>query len=193
MRALSQIVAGNIIDEMAYSKLYPKSMRRASRLHLGCLKMVAPMINFAIAIALVATFSVAPGSAAGDRSKDTGPAARSNAQFLVMDKDTVSSPLPEGETTYVIFLARNSTLDRFTFINENKPARGELRIAVANEKLPAESDKWIPVDGAVPFNRKRLFNVSMVGVEARYVRLIFHVEREDNLAAPNTSGILALN
>jgi hypothetical protein len=110
-----------------------------------------------------------------------------------MDRDTVSSPLPEGDTTFIIFVAQSSTLDRFTFINENKPARGELRIAVANEKLSADSDRWTSVDGAVSFKRKRLFNVSMLGVEAKYVRLTFHVEHEENVGAVNPSEAVALN
>jgi hypothetical protein len=110
-----------------------------------------------------------------------------------MDRDTVSSPLPEGDTTFIIFLAQSSTLDRFTFINENKPAHGELRIAFATEKLSANSDKWTSVDGAVPFKHKRLFNVSMLGVEAKYVRLIFHVEHEENVGPVKASETVALN
>ena len=116
-----------------------------------------------------------------------------DTKFLVMDHDTVSSPLREGDTTFIIFLAGSSTLDRFTFINENKPARGEFRIAVANEKLSADSDKWMSVEGAVPFKRKRLFNVSMLGVEAKYVRLTFHVEHEENVGPLNASEAVALN
>ena len=119
--------------------------------------------------------------------------AQIETKFLVMDQDTVSSPLPEGDTTFIIFVARSSTLDRFTFINENKPARGELRIAVANEKLSADSDKWTSVDGAVSFKRKRLFNVSMLGVEAKYVRLTFHIEHEENFGRVNASEAIALN
>jgi uncharacterized protein YaaQ len=103
--------------------------------------------------------------------------------ILALDSDTISCPLREGDTTFIISLARNSTLDRFTFINENTAARGELRIAVSNEKLSADSDKWTPVDGVVSFKRKRLFNLSMLGVDAKYVRLTFHVEQENDLAA----------
>jgi hypothetical protein len=53
---------------------------------------------------------------------------------------------------------------------------GEMNIAVANSRLPADSPKWIRVDGAIPFVRKRLFDLLMLGVEARYVRLSFPVE-----------------
>jgi hypothetical protein len=101
---------------------------------------------------------------------------------LTLDNDTVSCWPPEGDTTYIISLVRSSPLDRFTLINENLAARGELRIAISNEKLSADSDKWTPVDGAVLFKRKRLFKVSMLGVEAKYIRLTFHVEHENDTA-----------
>lgn len=100
-----------------------------------------------------------------------------------LKNDAVSCSLPEGDTTLIISLAGRSMRDRFTFINENSAARGELRIAVATEKLSANSDKWTPVDGAISFKRKRLFNVSILGVEAEYVRLTFHVERDSDIAA----------
>ena len=109
--------------------------------------------------------------------------------ILTLDSDTISCPLREGDTTFIISLARSSTLDRFTFINENTAARGELRIAVSNEKLSADSDKWMPVDGAVSFKGKRLFNLSMLGVDAKYVRLTFHVEHENDIAALGRQGI----
>ena len=146
-------------------------------------------------IELVTCISAANGSPTPIHSENAEPVARPQivTKFLVMDPDTVSSPVPEGNTTFIIFVARSSTLDRFTFINENKPARGELRIAVANEKLSADSDKWTSVDGAVSFKRKRLFNVSMLGVEAKYVRLVFHIEHEENIGRANTSEAFVLN
>ena len=98
-----------------------------------------------------------------------------------MDNDTVSCSLPEGDTTFIISLAGSSRVDRFTLINQNNPAQGELRIAVSNEKLSVDSDKWTSVDGAVSFKRKRLFNVSILGVEAKYVRLGFHIEHENEI------------
>ena len=116
--------------------------------------------------------------------QDASAALKSQAEknILTLDNDTVSCSLPEGDTTFIISLVRSSPLDRFTVINENLAARGELRIAVSNEKLSADSDKWTPVDGAVSFKRKRLFNVSMLGVEAKYIRLTFHVEHENDMA-----------
>jgi len=115
--------------------------------------------------------------------------SQSEKNILTLDNDTVSCSLREGDTTFIISLVRSSPLDRFTFINENTAVRGELRLAVSNEKLSADSAKWTPVDGAVSFKRKRLFNVSMLGVEAKYVRLTFHVEHENDMAALGWQGI----
>ena len=127
--------------------------------------------------------------------QDAPAALKSQAEknILTLDNDTVSCSLPEGDTTFIISLVRSSPLDRFTVINENLAARGELRIAVSNEKLSADSDKWTPVDGAVSFKRKRLFNVSMLGVEAKYIRLTFHVEHENDMAALGRQGLRTVN
>jgi hypothetical protein len=114
--------------------------------------------------------------------------SQTEKNVLTLDNDTISCSLREGDTTFIISLVRSSPLDRVTFINENTAARGELRIAVSNEKLSADSDKWTPVDGATSFRRKRLFNVSMLGVEAKYVRLTFHVEHENDMAALGLQG-----
>ena len=170
-------------------------MRRASWLERSCPKILGSTFPVALAIGALVKFSAAHGSPTPIDSENSKPVARAQiaTKFLVMDQDTVSSRVPEGDTTFIIFVARSSTLDRFTFINENKPARGELRIAVANEKLSADSDKWTSVDGAVSFKRKRLFNVSMLGVEARYVRLAFHIEHEKNVVRVNPSEVYALN
>jgi hypothetical protein len=95
---------------------------------------------------------------------------------LIVDDSTVSCPLREGDTTFVIALSTNALRDRFTFINENAAACGELKIAVANSRLAADSPKWTQVDGIIPFSHKRLFNLSTLGVETKFVRLTFHVE-----------------
>lgn len=104
------------------------------------------------------------------------------------DDDTVSCLLKEGDSTFVIALPKSALLDRLTFINENAAAQGDLRIAVSNCRLPAESPKWNMVDGSVHFAHKRLFNFSMLGVEAKYVRLSFHVENAGHIAGLKVHG-----
>lgn len=179
---------------MAHSKLSHNSMRRVPNAELASSKHIASILTLILAIGAFTAFARPVARASNVRQRmSTATKAQIATKFLVMDHDTVSSPLPEGDTTFIIFLARSSTLDRFTFINENKPVRGEFRIAVANEKLSADSDKWTSVEGAVSFKRKRLFNVSMLGVEAKYVRLTFHVEHEENVGSLTASEAVALN
>ena len=100
----------------------------------------------------------------------------------------LSCPLQEGLTTFVITLPNTVVLDRFTFVNENAAAAGELKISVSNYQLPATSPKWVEVDGSVNFSRKRLFNLSMLGVEARYVKLAFTVENGSRIGALGLYG-----
>lgn len=53
-----------------------------------------------------------------------------------MDDDTLSCPLQEGETTFIISFPKTALLDRFTFINENAGVKGEMKIAVSTTGFP---------------------------------------------------------
>jgi hypothetical protein len=101
---------------------------------------------------------------------------------LIMEDDTITCLLQEGETNFVIELPEKRVPDRFTFVNENA-AHGELTIAVSNQRLPANSPEWTQVEGIVPFVHKRLFGVSLLGVEAKFVRLSFHVGKDQMASA----------
>ena len=118
----------------------------------------------------------------------TATETNQSAAALIMDDETLSCPLQEGETTFVIKLPSTAQLDRFTFVNENAAAAGSLKISVSNYKLPAASPKWTDVDGSISFTRKRLFNLSMLGVEARYVKLSFNVEKAGRIASLGLYG-----
>src|SRR5438477_6005585 len=107
----------------------------------------------------------------------------SSANSLLFDDDTLNYPLPEGDTTFVVSFPRISTLDRFTFVNENAAAAGEMTVAVSNYRLPAQSRKWIEVNGSTSFTGKRLFDLSLLGTEARFVKLSFHVTKSGTIAA----------
>jgi hypothetical protein len=80
-------------------------------------------------------------------------------------------------------LPKNSPRDRLTFLNENAAACGELRIAVSDSPLPVDSSKWVQVDGIVPFAHKRLFKLSILGVETKFVRLSFRVDGQSEKSA----------
>jgi hypothetical protein len=101
----------------------------------------------------------------------------SRSSVVIMSDDTISCPFDEGDTTFVVALPKSGAPERLKFVNQNVDARGTLRIAVSNEALAPNSARWTQVDGDVSFRDKRRFNVSVVGVEAKYVRVTFSVER----------------
>ncbi|MDP9098700.1 MAG: hypothetical protein M3N48_06855 [Verrucomicrobiota bacterium] len=109
----------------------------------------------------------------------TDPSARE----LLLDDDTLNYPLPEGYTTFILSFPRTSTLDRFMFVNENAAAEGEMTVAVSNYRLPAQSRKWNAVSGSTSFTGKRLFDLSLLGTEARFVKLSFHATKGGSIGA----------
>jgi hypothetical protein len=112
----------------------------------------------------------------------------SGATALIMDDDTLSYALEEGDTTFVLTFPKTSLLDRFTFVNENAGAEGDVQISVSNYRLPVQSPKWVEVSGSSSFTGTRLFNLSLLGVEARYVKLSFHVGKGGRIAALGLYG-----
>ena len=100
----------------------------------------------------------------------------SNPAAALKNDGTIHCPLRAGETVFIIALPTAGMLG-LRFINENAAASGELKIAVSKSWLPADSPKWTAVEGAIPFVHKRLFELSMLGVEASYVRLLFRVDK----------------
>jgi hypothetical protein len=107
---------------------------------------------------------------------------------LINEDDTVTCLLKEGKTDFVVELPKAPMVDRLTFLNENAVARGELKIAVSNQRLRPDSPAWVEVDGIVPFSHKRLFGVSLLGIDAKFVRLSFHVEKAGRIAPVATGG-----
>jgi hypothetical protein len=124
----------------------------------------------------------------GDGRILTVTSKQAGANALLLDDDTLNYALPEGDTTFLLSFPRTSALDRFTFVNENASAVGELEIAVSNYRLPAKSSKWIEVNSSVAFTGKRLIDLSLLGTEARYVRLSFHVTKGGTIAALGLYG-----
>ncbi len=90
--------------------------------------------------------------------------------------------LPRGTSSFVIRLANPEAKRCFTFVNENSVADGQLSIAVSDRQLAAESPLWSTVAGAISFRRKRRFALSLVGVDANYVRLTFNVGDTQKIA-----------
>jgi hypothetical protein len=129
---------------------------------------------------------VTPDGHAGQVSKLA--TAEPGTAALIAEDDTVTCLLQEGQTDFVVELPKVPVTDRLTFLNENAVARGELKIAVSNKRLRPDSPAWIEVDGIVPFSHKRLFGVSLLGIEARFVRLSFRVEKAGRITPVTASG-----
>ncbi len=103
-------------------------------------------------------------------------------RVLLINGTETSYALPRGATSFVIRLKDKPEERSFVFVNENAAAEGELSIAVAQLPLAADSPQWRTVEGTIRFRKKRLFTISLVGVEANYVRLNFEVK------VPGTTG-----
>jgi hypothetical protein len=111
-----------------------------------------------------------------------------DVSVATLNDDTVSCPLPKGQTTLVIKLPKDALLDRFSFVNENAAAEGELKISISTEHLTANSPKWVDVEGVTSFTNKRLVDLLMVGVEAHYVKLTFNVAKAGRIASLGLYG-----
>src|SRR5262245_1730501 len=133
-------------------------------------------------LAAAGVFFLATISYAGTDSevarRDCGYGARQRAYVL-----------PAGATFLIVRLIPSAQDRNVTIVNRNPAADGQLSIAVSDQLLAAESSKWRPVAGTIPFRRKRLFRVSLVGVQANFVRLRFQVDASSRDAdkAPSAS------
>ncbi len=111
---------------------------------------------------------------------------------LLLDDNTLSCPLSLGDNVFVVTLPHISVLQRFAFINRNAAAQGEFEVAVSNYRLGSTDPAWTAVQRTTSFDQVRMINLPMLGVEARYVRLTFHVRKEGQLAALALYGIPTL-
>jgi hypothetical protein len=101
---------------------------------------------------------------------------KAEATNLTMNDAKVRYALRRGETSFIIHLAEDDQRRCFTLENENMAAEGRLLIAISNERLAANNPNWSAVAGTIPFRHKRLFDLSLIGVEAEFVKLTFQVE-----------------
>ncbi|MDQ3115465.1 MAG: hypothetical protein M3Q86_02475 [Verrucomicrobiota bacterium] len=105
--------------------------------------------------------------------------ARDDAPFArrgVTDLGTKTSyALPRGASSFVIPLRDRAAGGDLVFVNEHGATEGELSIAISNKSLAADSPHWSAVEGRIRFRNKRLVTVSLVGVDAKFVRVKFQV------------------
>ncbi|MEO8440377.1 MAG: hypothetical protein ABI540_09165 [Spartobacteria bacterium] len=90
--------------------------------------------------------------------------------------------------SFVIRLTDTSPDRSFTFVTETAATEGQLNIAVSDRRLGLDSPKWRAVEGEVRFRQKRRFTLSLVGVEANYVRLTFQLKSQESRVEHERSG-----
>ncbi|MEY2539072.1 MAG: hypothetical protein QOG67_2812 [Verrucomicrobiota bacterium] len=111
-----------------------------------------------------------------------------SAESLLLDDQTLNCRLSRGDNTFVLTLPRISLLNRFSFINEQATASGSVEIFVSNYRLSPNDSRWQTTNQNVSFSGRRFVNVSLVGIEAKYIRILFHVEKEGAIAGLGLYG-----
>jgi hypothetical protein len=111
---------------------------------------------------------------------------------LLLDDNTLSCPLTAGDNVFIVTLSHVATLQRLGFINRNGSARGEFEVAVSNYRLGSTDGAWNVVRNRTAFGKESVISLPLTAVEARYVRLTFHVDREGQIAALALYGIPTL-
>jgi len=101
---------------------------------------------------------------------------KAEAINLTMNDAKIRFALRRGVTSFIIHLAAPGQQRCFTLENENMAAEGSFSIATSNERLAVNNPKWNAIAGAVPFRHKRHFDLSLMGVEAKFVKLTFQVD-----------------
>ncbi|MDQ6861590.1 MAG: hypothetical protein M3032_10615 [Verrucomicrobiota bacterium] len=98
---------------------------------------------------------------------------------LLCDDPTVGYALPSGTTTLLVSLAQIENVGSISLMN--KGAAGDVTIAAANAKLPANSPQWqtlvqqeLSGDG---------LHADVGPAEAKYVRLTFNIHEAGRIAA----------
>jgi hypothetical protein len=147
---------------------------------------------FLTSVALAGKSASTPGEASNSRQSQKPTHGGWQIECVVSGKGEATSlttadaklnyALPRGVTSFIIHLSAPEQQRCFTLVNENTAAKGNLSIAVSKEHLPADSPRWSTVNGSIRFRHKRLFTISLVGIEANYVKLTFQVESPDRTA-----------
>ncbi|MEY2525713.1 MAG: hypothetical protein QOE73_484 [Verrucomicrobiota bacterium] len=119
-------------------------------------------------------------SSSGDRNS-------ADAALLCHDP-TMEYALPAGKTTLLVSLSRIENVDIISFLNRG--TKGDLTIATASAKLPADSPQWRKISQQDLTTDS--LKVKVGPTEAKYVRLTFDVTepgRISGLGIYSTAGV----
>jgi hypothetical protein len=110
------------------------------------------------------------------------------ATALILEDNTLSCELAKGENTFVLALSSIQTLDRLSFVNQEAAAQGTVQIALSNHRLNPNDPHWVNSGVPQSFSGQRFFRVSLAGLERKYLKLAFRVQRAGRLAALGLYG-----
>src|SRR4051794_13882677 len=136
------------------------------------LPLHSPLFAFAL-LTLLSTLSILAST-----GRSAQPADKKAVSTV---GDSVTCSLQKGETEFVISVPKACTGNRLTVLNQNNDAAGELTISVSNRELPAKSPDWTRVEGVISFAHKRTFDLSLLGIDAKFVKLSFLVTKTERL------------
>ena len=122
------------------------------------------------------TFRPRTGEPTHAECQRTAAPDKAQAVNLVVNKAKTRFTLHEGLTSFVIPLSSPDQQRCFTLENEGAAAKGTFSIATANRRLAPNDANWNVVAGTVRFRQKRQFYLSLVGVDAKFLRLTFQVD-----------------
>jgi hypothetical protein len=97
---------------------------------------------------------------------------------LLCNDPTVGYALPSGSTTLLVSFAKIETIDSVSFLNRG--AKGHVKIAISNAKLPADSPQWHDVTQEELTGD--VVKAKMGPSEAKYVRLTFDTTEPGRIA-----------
>jgi hypothetical protein len=120
------------------------------------------------------------------------PDSTGEPNALLLDDNTLSCPLAAGDNVFIVTLSHVATLQRLGFINRNGSARGEFDVAVSNYRLGSTDGGWNVVRNRTAFGKESVISLPLTAVEARYVRLTFHVDQEGQISALALYGVPTL-
>jgi hypothetical protein len=98
---------------------------------------------------------------------------------LLGDDPTVGYTLPIGRTTLLVSLSAIENIDNISFLNDG--VRGDVTVASASAKLPAESPQWHKVSQQELTSG--IVKAKIGPAEAKYVRLTFNITEPGRVAA----------
>ena len=108
-------------------------------------------------------------------------------QMSLLDEDaTVQIPFKQGETSVIIDIGAPRTVERFGFFSFTAAGSVDIFSSSSSEMLKIDSSSWAATNIHQAFASRRIVNVDLKGLNARFVKFVFKMN------ATGSIGPLAL-